>query len=381
MQVSRSSSPRRIAAALVAALVALMLMATPAGPAQAGPESRGADRAAAPARTVDVMTRNLYLGADLTPVITALAGGDQTAIVTTATQTWAAVQATRPEERMAAVADEIVAERPAIVGLQEVTRWTTYATYDPTTGQAGSPQVRYDFLDLLLEALADRGVTYREVRGATAENFASPPIPIQTATGLGAVALLDRDVILRRANVRVRAAHTGQYENVLTFPTPLGQLAVKRGWGSADVRTKRAVFRFVNSHLEAGAAAEPLRVVQVQELLAAQAAIAARHGALPTVYVGDYNSAAPAAPAYNLLVGSVGIDAWSAANPGAAGPTCCFDAALLSGVLTTRIDLVVHDDDVTTNSADVIGEEPGDRTPSGRWPSDHAGVVASLTVD
>ena len=329
------------------------------------------------------MTRNLYLGADLTPVIAALASGDQAAIVTAATLTWAQVQATSPEERMEAVADEIVAERPAVVGLQEVTRWTTY-DYDPSTGQAASPQVRYDFLDLLLEALADRGVKYHEVTAATAENFASPPIPILTPTGLGAVSLLDRDVILRRNDVKVSAAHTGQYENILTFPLASGDLPVKRGWGSTDVRTKLATFRFVNTHLEAfglpGFDAEQLRVAQVQELLDAQASIAASDGELPMVYVGDYNTQAPSAPAYAILVTSVGADAWTQTHPGDPGPTCCFEPDLLFGDLTSRIDLVVHDDSVTATSADVIGEEAGDRTPSGLWPSDHAGVVASLTI-
>jgi len=30
--------------------------------------------------------------------------------------------------------------------------------------------------------------------------------------------------------------------------------------------------------------------------------------------------------------------------------------------------------------ATVVGDESADRTPSGLWPSDHAGVVASLTL-
>ena len=84
------------------------------------------------------MTRNLYLGADLTPVLTALASGDNNAIVGAATQTWAAVQATRPPERMAAIADEIAAAGPDMVGLQEVTRWTTY-TFNPQTGATTTP--------------------------------------------------------------------------------------------------------------------------------------------------------------------------------------------------------------------------------------------------
>ncbi len=80
---------------------------------------------------------------------------------------------------MAAIADEIVAERPAVVGLQEVTRWTTYASYNPATGTGQRRHgVAYDFLDLLLDALADEGVVYEEVEGATASNFASPAIPV-----------------------------------------------------------------------------------------------------------------------------------------------------------------------------------------------------------
>jgi len=32
----------------------------------------------------------------------------------------------------------------------------------------------------------------------------------------------------------------------------------------------------------------------------------------------------------------------------------------------------------TPVAADVVGEESADRTPGGLWPSDHAGVVATL---
>ena len=78
---------------------------------------------------------------------------------------------------MGAIADEIVAADAAVVGLQEVTTWTTFA-YNPQTGAVSNPTVAYDFLDLLLDALAARGADYREVAGATANNFSSPPIPV-----------------------------------------------------------------------------------------------------------------------------------------------------------------------------------------------------------
>jgi endonuclease/exonuclease/phosphatase family metal-dependent hydrolase len=381
--ISRPKRTHRRLAGLGAAAAALALTVTlaPTGAMAAGPDSPpGASHAASKARTVDVMTRNLYLGADLTPVILALALNPP-AVPAAASATWAAVQATKPEERMAAIADEIVEERPAVVGLQEVTRWTTYSA-------TGTPTVRYDFLELLLKALADRGVVYHEVAGATANNFASPPIPLAAGSGAAAVSLADRDVILRRDGVKTWNAHNGNFTNILSFPLAGGAaLPVARGWGSVDVRTKLATFRFVNSHLEAfgipGVDAEALRYLQVGELLAAQQQIAADHGDLPAAYVGDYNSSAPTGIAYQRLVAGVGSDAWIDANPGQPGLTCCFDAEVddPNDPLTSRIDLIVIDDDITAKDAEVIGEEVADMTTSGLWPSDHAGVVATLVVE
>jgi len=371
-----------------AAALVLGLTLSPAAPATAGGDyDRGDSYSEKHGRSVDVMTRNLYLGADLTPIITALIGGNERAIVGAATQTWAAVQATKPEERMAAVADEIAKYEPAAVGLQEVTRWTTY-DYNPATRAASNPQVAYDFLDLLLKALADRGVVYHEVEGATAENFASPPIPIVTAASpeipTKAVSLFDRDVILVRDDVKTWNAQTGQFKNILSFPVGGSALPVKRGWGSVDLRVDKAKFRFVNSHLEAFGPpitdAEALRVKQVQELLAAQAAIAKTYGKLPTVYVGDYNSDAPTGDAYRLLLRSIGFDAWPETHRRDPGYTCCFEADLKSGTLDSRIDLVLHTPLIKAVKAKVIGDEHWERTESGLWPSDHAGVVARLII-
>ena len=394
---SRTPGARRRLAVIGTAAAALALSASlvPGSPAVAEPKQAppGAANAASPARTVDVMTRNLYLGADLGPILDAFKDtSNPFAVPLAATATWNAVKATNPEERMAAIAEEIAAERPAVVGLQEVTRWTTYASYNPATGTGSGATVAYDFLDLLLDALAAEGVVYEEVEGATASNFASPAIPVipPLAGGVAAVDLLDRDVILRREGVSTWNAHNGTFEALGSFtaPTPTGPVAlpVKRGWGSVDVRTKLATFRFVNSHLEAFGddLAEQLRYVQAGELLAAQDAITQTDGALPTVYVGDYNSRAPQGLAYNLLLNEVGADAWVEANAGDLGLTCCFDAAVTNeaALLRSRIDLILVDDEVIVHDAEVIGEEPdSDMTPSGLWPSDHAGVVATLEMD
>jgi hypothetical protein len=36
--------------------------------------------------------------------------------------------------------------------------------------------------------------------------------------------------------------------------------------------------------------------------------------------------------------------------------------------------------DIGTTFMDVVGDELADRTPSGLWPSDHAGIVAYLWI-
>lgn len=371
---------------LLASLLALVAALAPGASVHAGPPGAGHGT---PARTATVMTRNLYLGADLDPILTALASGNDAAIVGAATQTWAAVQATRPEERMEAIADEIVASDADAVGLQEVTTWTTFA-YNPVSGTTSSPTVVYDFLDLLLDALDERGADYREVAGATAHNFSSPPIPYlasPTATfPTRAVRLADRDVIIVRDDVASTNARTGTYQNIISFPYDGTLLPVARGWGSADLTVGKSTFRFVNSHLEAfgipGLDGEQVRVAQVGELLAAQGALAAELGALPMVYVGDYNSRAPDAPAYMRLLAGVGADAWPRNHPGDPGFTCCLGATLTDpdNPLTSRIDLVLHSRDVKAARAHVVGDDPADMTASGLWPSDHAGVVARLVV-
>lgn len=376
----------RVLVGLLASVLALGTALVPGASAQASPPGAGAGT---PARTATVMTRNLYLGAELTPILVALASGNTTAIVGAATQTWAAVQATRPEERMGAIADEIVAADPDAVGLQEVTTWTTYA-YNPATGTTSNPTIAYDFLDLLLDALAERGADYREVAGATAHNFSSPPIPYLASPSAAfptqAVSLADRDVIIVRDDVAATNARTGTYDTVISFPIDGVQLPVARGWGSADLTVGKATFRFVNSHLEAfgipGVDGEQVRVAQVGELLADQAALAAQLGSLPMVYVGDYNSRAPDAPAYTRLLAGVGADAWPRTHPGDPGFTCCLGATLTDpdNPLTSRIDLVLHSPDVKAARAQIVGDDPADMTASGLWPSDHAGVVARLVI-
>lgn len=387
---TRGSRKHRRLATLAAATVALATAFTlTTAPATAGGRDGASSKASyagphrphpgKPAHKVQVMTRNLYLGASLTTIIDALSTGDQATIVGAATQTWNQVQGSAPAARMGAVADEIVRARPDVVGLQEVTRWTTYPV-DPATGQVtGGPTVAYDFLQLLLDALAARGAQYTVVADATANNFASPPIPVVTAGGLDtAVALTDRDVILKRAGVVTKNATNGNFDTVLGPPEV--PIEVARGWGSVDVQARKARFRFVNTHLEAWGP-EAIRVAQVAELRAAQNQVAAAHGWLPAVWVGDFNSEAPDGAAYQSLTGFL-ADSWVRARGSAPGYTSG-QAALLNNPtsqLDVRIDLVLTSPKVRTKRAFLTGDTPVDLPGDVWWASDHAGVVAQLLL-
>jgi endonuclease/exonuclease/phosphatase family metal-dependent hydrolase len=106
---------------------------------------------------------------------------------------------------------------------------------------------------------------------------------------------------------------------------------------------------------------------------------------LPTLYAGDFNSAAAGSPdqtaTYGNLVAAGLVDLWSAVNPGDPGLTWPLhgeDPYTQNTPLTERIDLVFGAGRVDAVSARRIGTD--DLTPSGLWPSDHAGVVATVRV-
>jgi endonuclease/exonuclease/phosphatase (EEP) superfamily protein YafD len=94
----------------------------------------------------------------------------------------------------------------------------------------------------------------------------------------------------------------------------------------------------------------------------------------PLVVVGDFNATPE-------VVGMPAeyVDAWAVAGRDGAGLTSGPNTDLTGDhALRTRIDYVwVRGADVT--DCRVVGGRPQDRTASGLWPSDHAGVVAELT--
>lgn len=329
--------------------------------------SAAADDGMPPIFAADVATYNVFLGATLDPLFTAT---NPQELVRLAGEVYAGVEATNFPERAGAIADQIAGHGPEVVGLQEVALWEK----GPLGGQL---QVTYDFLDLLLDELAERGHPYRAV--ATNWNF-DGTLPISATEQ---ARFRDRDVIIVRADLprpllRVTNPQSGTYGAVLEIPTAIPGLTFEspRGWSTVDVRLLGASFRFANTHLEASGPAA-IRNAQATELAGLLDA-----SPLRTVLVGDLNSRPnDAAGAYGILTGAGFGDAWLATGGDpATGFTAGQTATLLDeNRLRSRIDYVMTGAGVRAVRTEIIGDEEADRTvPTGLWPSDHAGVVAKL---
>ncbi len=124
-----------------------------------------------------VMSRNIYLGADLNPlfVVTSVE-----ALIAAGTALFATVKQTDFPARAKLLAAEIEEAEPHIVGLQEVSLWRTQT---PSSGGATptAQTVAYDFLATLLDELKRQGMSYSAV--STVENC-DGQIPIMVDTGL-----------------------------------------------------------------------------------------------------------------------------------------------------------------------------------------------------
>jgi endonuclease/exonuclease/phosphatase family metal-dependent hydrolase len=322
-------------------------------------------------RQLRVMTRNIYLGASLTP---ALAAQDAPALLAAVATIYAKVRATDFAVRAEGLAEEIKRASPDLIGLQEVTTWTA-------AGPGAGPS--QDFLAILRQALARRGLHYAVA--STSPGFDVGPIPLiapcaSPTVGACTLRLQDNDVVL--VNERTPGLHWstprhGLYQARLTVPLPVPgvpPVQLVHGWASVEAKHHGVPFRFVTTHLETEQAPAVQRA-QATEFLAGPAA-----GPGTFIAVGDFNSAADGSTTdtYRLLTGQF-RDAWNEVSPGRPGYTCCQSPELNDPApqLTSRIDLVLINGAASAKSAHVVGADPF-RTTAPRYTSDHAGVTATV---
>jgi endonuclease/exonuclease/phosphatase family metal-dependent hydrolase len=311
-------------------------------------------------KRVEVMTRNLYLGAALDDVIAATS---LPAFLAATTRVWNTVVANDFHARAELLADEIAMNRPDAVGLQEAFLWRSQFPSDPATP---ATHVEYDYIAELLAALQARGTPYEVAESIELLDFEAP-----TLLGID-VRLTDRQAILVRQGTQFRNPRGALYSVLLPVGV-LGQtVLVKRGWTAVDLQIRGEWLALFNTHAESFYA--PVRVAQGMELAAILSATPGK-----AILVGDLNSL-PGTEVAASVAGAGFVDSWGDLHPRRPGFTCCFPEALAETTpgLDQRIDYVFVRG-LEPLSAKIVGAHPGAHRTE-LWPSDHAGLVASAKL-
>ncbi len=322
-----------------------------------------------PSRSLAVMTQNMFQGTELGEAIAARDAGSFRAAVTTDLRQ---VEASRILERATAIAAAIADAEPDLVGLQEAALWRTGAL-----GRPPATTVAYDALQAVLDELQTRGRPYLAIAVATNVDVEAP-----STLGID-VRFTDRVAILVRSRrdpeLEMSNPQTGNYDARPTVPTFLGPLPIPDGWASIDARWRSRAFRFVTTHLSG--IAKFVRSVQRDELLARLA-----QTRTPVILAGDFNVDAESAGAESdstagSVLGGGFVDAWATTRSGDPGYTCCQhipDLSNAASTLSRRIDYIFVRGAIRVDECRLTNHQERDRTPSGLWPSDHAGVLATV---
>jgi endonuclease/exonuclease/phosphatase family metal-dependent hydrolase len=412
--------PRRRLSLLAPLLVGSFLAGF--GPVLAAAPSAQADS------TVTVMTRNVYLGADVGAALSLIPD-----MPGAAQSLWDQLRATDIIARAPALAREIVAAKPDVLGMQEVASWECRA------GLGGSTVV-FDFLSLILDATRAAGVPYvvASANGSEARNpgYSIPAIPFVTmvhdpatfqplfGSDDAACGFSISDVIAVRQDraSSVRAAGAVDYAETTALVPVI--MVVPRGYVWADIEIDGAPTRFVSTHLESFSSpgAVPPSAIQARQLVRDLS-----ETSMPLVVMGDFNSdprdprdpganpgeqpvvseacpaqagSDPSCSAYWTMVGAGFIDAgpdsadpsnlsWGGAADLAGPDAARLDAARAMGNgvgFTDRLDYVFASNYARIVTAHLVGE--GWPEGAGMWScgtricmaSDHAGVVARLAI-
>lgn len=360
-----------------------------------------------------VMTRNLYLGADLTP---ALQATSVDSAVDAAGQIVNQVHATRfPSVRAALLAAEIKKEKPDVVGLQEGAWWRTATPASLTPVLSGSPSASQtdpaggDFITDLLTQLNKSGSKKKGKKGATlryklalAKTEFDIEMPVNAGSGGLAAAshnerLTMRDAILVRQGAGITTSNpsSGTFSTLLQVKLA-GALPINvtRGWAAVDIRVHGRMFHIVDTHLEAfdGQATNAgsdgktyakggIRQAQAQQLVGPGGPASKSN----TILVGDLNSDSPVhgdqvspgdALAYQAVLGAKFTEVSPAVPPFG----CCVQDPNLAN--PSKAGVTHRVDHILSNTKKVKFEDGGltHTYAHGLWSSDHYGLASTLLI-
>lgn len=331
---------------------------------------------AAASRELTVMTRNLALGVELFDVTDANSMEEMRQVAGRLFEDFVRYPF---DARAEAIAAEIEATDPDVVGLQEAALIRTRRPSDFDVDEPPSASdVVVDFLEVLSSRLDDRGLEY-EV--ATSRETTDIEVPADVDDGRIDVRLTDRVALLVREDVEIGDTGGDVFEAVRPIPFGGDETSIRRGYCTADVTVGGEDVTVATTHLESSRTS--VRERQAEELIDVLPADR------PVVLAGDFNSGPGGSrDAYDLLADRFD-DAHATLRPDEDGFTCCQDEDLRNeeSQLSRRIDGVLYRGGPEPTAIERVGTDPDDRvlveTEDGSvrlWPSDHAGVVASLEV-
>lgn len=396
-------------------LIALMLSLTAIPPAQAAEQP------------LTVMTRNLYLGADVGVALELIPDFSAAAQFM-----WDQVAATDFTKRAPMLAAEVISQGADVVGLQEATHW--YCKKNLFSKHV----VVYDFAQEFLKATRELGSEYvlAEKDGVKALNigYSIPAIPYLTMVydpkafqplfGSDKAAcgfeIGDALVIKRELSDKVLKVGNTEYETSYSIIPKV--MTIYRGYTWADINYNGSKVRLVTTHLESlwDKGKVPNAAIQAKQLIKDLS-----QTSMPLVVMGDFNSD-PRDPRPNAANNPGGqpeaseectvqtiaatidsaVDTCNAywlmrhANYQDAGPNS-FDPknftwgmnALLNGPdkvrlvaaekmgnqygFTDRLDYVFLKNGAKAISSSLIGNTPPVK---GMWASDHAGTVIKVSL-
>lgn len=382
----------RIATQQAAALLAAALLFVLLPAAAAAKPGKNRDQA----HEVEVMTRNLYLGADLKPAIEAQ---NRDAFVEANGKILRDVTANDFPVRAKGLAKEILKKKPDLVGLQEAALWRTgppsLESLTITGAKPTATAVRYDYLKELLARLNQGKKRYRVAVVQDEFDFEAPAdengVPgdgpngaIKNAEINGRLTM--RDAILARVGAGVTFSHKrmGHFSSLLVEKVSGVSVTVTRGWVAIDAKVRDSrPFRFVDTHLEAfdpASEVPSIRARQAAELVAPGGPATTK---LPVILVGDLNSDNDTVEpgdrqAYEALT-AAGMRERSTGKP----LGCCLNSSLLAvgaggsiADFNHQVDHVMTRDpkEIKLKSSSVTGRQPV----NGFWDSDHAGLFSAL---
>lgn len=263
---------------LVSFLVALML--APASVAKAESPQ------------VTVMTRNLYLGADVGVAMELIPN-----LSAAAQFMWDQVKATDFNNRAPKLAAEVIAERPDVIGIQEATIW-----YCKKSAWSKRTEV-FNFTEQFLAAIKAQGQDYvlASKDGVTALNtgYSIAAIPFVTMVNdpetfqplfgqdKAACGFEIADALVIRGDLSGKVLAVGNTEYEASYTVVPTIMTIYRGYSWADIEIGNTPVRFVTTHLESlwDENKVPNAAKQAQQLITDL-----KETRNPIVIMGDFNS-------------------------------------------------------------------------------------------